>query len=36
VDRPRAPFLVTMSLHKLIRSGCESELLVGNSVFCPV
>ena len=36
VDRPRAPFLVTMSLHYLIRSGGESELLVGNSVFCPV
>ena len=36
VDRPRAPFLVTMSLHYLIRSGGESELLVGNSVLCPV
>ena len=36
VDRPRAPFLVTMSLHSPDGSGGESELLVGNSLGCPV
>lgn len=35
-ERPRAPFLVTMSLHYLTRSGGESELLFGNSCCCPV
>jgi len=35
VVRPRAPLLVTMTLYKLTRSGCESELLVGGSVCAP-
>ncbi len=34
--RPRAPFLVTMTLHYLTRSGGESELLIGGSFGVPV
>ena len=36
VEWPRATFLLTMTLHCLIRSGGESELLFGNSVVFPV
>ena len=34
MDWPRAALLLTMSLYRVL--GGESELLVGNSVFCPV
>ena len=37
MDWPRATFLLTMTLHDLMRSGCESELLsFGNSLCSPV
>ncbi len=36
VEWPRATFLLTMTLHYLIRSGGESELLIGNSCVFPV
>jgi hypothetical protein len=36
VDRPRAAFLLTMSLRSPKRSGGESELRISNSCWCPV
>jgi len=34
--RPRVPLLVAMTLYKLTRSGCESEIVrIGVSVFAP-
>ena len=36
MEWPRATLLLTMTLCYLTRSGCESELLVGNSCLCPV
>ncbi len=36
MEWPRATLLLTMTLGYLTRSGCESELLIGNSWLCPV
>ncbi len=34
--RPRVPLLVAMTLYKLTRSGCESEIVrIGVSVCAP-
>ena len=35
VDRPRVPLLVAVTLYRLTRSGCESELAIGGSLGAP-